>query len=135
LARILLWRRRPLEAVLEYQVRYLRITDALVPGLAAVLMAGCASNAGPSCLSSSLDCLMQKAQQPYIQTCVDDLYWYPHRDKQARQAIDARYGYPATSADTFFDLQRMGVASVPSPNQWCKHYAARKVAVRIGSGR
>lgn len=120
---------------MEYQVRYRRITAALVPGLAAVLTAGCASTAGPSCLSSSLDCLMQKARQPHIQSCVDDLYWYPHRDRQERQAIDARYGYPATSADTFFDLQRMGVASVPSPNQWCKRYAARKVAVQIGSRR
>jgi len=116
-------------------VRYLTITAGLGPALAVVLMAGCASSGGPACLSSSLDCLVQKAQQPYIRACVDDLYWYPHRDKLERRAIDARYGYPATSADTFFDLQRMGVAAVPSPNQWCRNYAARKVAVRIGSGR
>lgn len=116
-------------------MRYPTTSAGLGLCFAVVLMAGCAGRGGPSCLSSSLDCLVQKAQKPYIQACVDDLYWYPHRDKQERRAIDARYGYPATSADTFFDLQRMGVAAVPSPHQWCQNYAARKVAVRIGSGR
>jgi len=112
-------------------VRYRWFGAVPGPCLAALLLAGCATSVGSSCVSSSLDCLMQNAWQPHFQACVDDLFWYPQRDRLERRAIDTRYRYPATSADTFFDLQRMGIAGLPSPSQWCEDYAARKVAVRM----
>lgn len=95
----------------------------LLAAVGATLM-GCSTVKQPC---SSLQCISLRAQQPVVRECVRDLQFYAvHRAK--RRAIDRKYRYPLTNADSYAAMSRMGAVG-PSPRDWCEAYAARQARV------
>ncbi len=94
--------------------------------LAAIAISGCASpQTSESC--SSLQCLFDKEVNAIARVCASDLFLYP---SGKRKAINKRYGYPYSNAETYHSLMRMGY-QVPSPQEWCRGYAQHQMKVRI----
>ena len=110
----------------------LRAVTALL--LFLILGAGCASVADPleigatrtAPVCSTLSCMTQEARGSFYESCVSSLSLYA-RSPTERRAIDAEYRYPFKSEDSYYQWVRMG-GTGPSPQQWCRHYAARKVS-------
>ncbi len=111
---------------------------ALLTGItvSTIALGGCAGSRSPCAdpaAASSLSCLQERAREPAFRACIDDLFYERTLNRRERAAIADQYGYPATNAETYFALRQMGVQT-PSPHQWCDEYAARRTALRIGSG-
>ncbi len=97
------------------------------------LGAGCASVAdsrqvsaqGAVPVCSSVNCMNQQAMNSYYQNCLSNLGQYA-RSPARRRAIDAEFRYPLKNEASYYDWIRMG-GTGPSPQQWCRGYAAQKV--------
>ena len=88
-----------------------------------LIFGGCASAPAMDENCTSLDCVMQQAQNDIARKCTNDLRRYEH---QKAKLIDAEYRYPLTNYETYRNFVSMGGRG-PSPFKWCSEYAARKV--------
>ena len=68
--------------------------------------------------------------EPYYEACVAGLF---NRSsvRSVREAIYEEFRYPFSDANGYFSWLRMG-GSGPAPQEWCRHYAYRKVASPYG---
>ena len=74
---------------------------------------------------SRAECMRKVTMEPIYERCITHLVNYPRRPSEQR-FIDAEYRYPLKSADSYHSWLRMG-GSGPTPHEWCRTYAYRKV--------
>ena len=105
-----------------------------------VLAGGCASGGSAlaesggqtsqTSLCTTARCIHKAAMEPHYERCIDALFSQSARLSQ-REAVFAEFGYPFSDADGYFTWRRMG-GTGPGPWEWCRHYAADRVANPYG---
>lgn len=70
--------------------------------------------------------MFAQAQQEVAKKCTTDLLWREHVHRKEARRIDQTYNYPLVSWDGYSSWVRMG-NTAPSPNAWCKSFAAHTV--------
>ncbi len=85
-----------------------------------LVLSGCANPPKEPC--HSLDCIKQGAREELAAQCRSDLFRHPDKPRQEQEAINNKYRYPYTNAETYAFLMRTGSGGM-SPYRWCQKYS------------
>jgi hypothetical protein len=70
--------------------------------------------------------------EPLYHACMTGLFNQSSL-RHVKEAIYEEYRYPFSDASGYFAWLRMGGRG-PAPQEWCRHYAYRKVSTPYGRG-